>query len=127
MNKLNLNLLNWQPLCPICGVAMRLKMNRKTGLEFLGCSKYPTCKHAIPMPGSGDPTCLICYEPMIARSRKSDGNRFWGCSSFPLCHGIQRMTCEQHNQVTIREIAQEIAIEQRKLLAAEMRELMKVR
>ncbi len=32
------------PLCPYCGVQMILRVNRKTGEKFYGCSGYPKCR-----------------------------------------------------------------------------------
>lgn len=36
--------------CPDCGARLAVRANRATGEEFLGCSKYPSCKHTEPLP-----------------------------------------------------------------------------
>ena len=31
--------------CPLCGLRMKVRTNRRDGSKFWGCSGYPTCKH----------------------------------------------------------------------------------
>jgi ssDNA-binding Zn-finger/Zn-ribbon topoisomerase 1 len=38
--------------CPQCGATLTERTNRETGEPFLGCSRYPDCKHTEPMPES---------------------------------------------------------------------------
>ena len=38
--------------CPRCGPATRLtvRQNGETGADFLGCTRWPDCKHTEPLP-----------------------------------------------------------------------------
>ena len=36
--------------CPACGQPLRIKINRATGDEFLGCSTWPACTYTEPLP-----------------------------------------------------------------------------
>ena len=36
--------------CPECGKPMLIRVNGKTGTEFLGCSGYPECTATQPLP-----------------------------------------------------------------------------
>lgn len=36
--------------CPSCGKPMKVRRNKETGHEFLGCSQWPTCTETKPMP-----------------------------------------------------------------------------
>lgn len=38
--------------CPICSAALVERTNRQNGSTFLGCSRYPECKHTEPVPES---------------------------------------------------------------------------
>lgn len=35
--------------CPECGWELVIRTNRKTGEEFLACSKYPECRYTQPL------------------------------------------------------------------------------
>jgi restriction system protein len=37
------------PVCPRCGSALVDRRSRKTGTEFLGCSRFPACRHTQPV------------------------------------------------------------------------------
>jgi DNA topoisomerase-1 len=56
--------------CPNCGSDLRIIVSKKTGKRFCGCSNYPTCKTAFPLPLRGQITalnksCEKCGTPMI--------------------------------------------------------------
>ncbi|MEM4293259.1 MAG: DNA topoisomerase I [Thermoplasmata archaeon] len=56
-------------LCPECGSDMRV-MHGKTGKRFIGCTNYPKCKTAFPLPQKGKifPTgtqCTRCKAPVV--------------------------------------------------------------
>ena len=36
--------------CPKCGQPLVVRTNSNTGVDFLGCSRYPECKHSEPLP-----------------------------------------------------------------------------
>ena len=36
--------------CARCGQPMTVRANGETGVEFLGCSTWPTCTHTEPLP-----------------------------------------------------------------------------
>ena len=38
--------------CPLCSQPLVERTNRQNGSTFLGCSRYPECKHTEPIPES---------------------------------------------------------------------------
>lgn len=38
--------------CPDCGAPLAERTNRQNGSTFLGCTRYPECKHTEPVPES---------------------------------------------------------------------------
>ncbi len=36
--------------CPDCGAMMLYKKNKEAGTYFLGCGRYPACKHTMEIP-----------------------------------------------------------------------------
>ncbi len=55
--------------CPKCGKDMIIRNSRK-GERFVGCSNFPTCRNAYPLPQKGmiektDKTCDACNAPII--------------------------------------------------------------
>jgi len=53
-----------------CGGDLRIIRSRATQKRFVGCSNYPTCNTAFPLPQSGDITlrgkiCTFCHTPII--------------------------------------------------------------
>ncbi len=71
--------------CAACGKPMRVRWTK--GGRFLGCSGYPACKAARPLPGDevkGE-TCELCGSPMGARSGRY--GRFLSCTRYPACRG----------------------------------------
>ena len=56
--------------CPSCGSELRIIRSRRSGKRFIGCSKFPECKTAFPLPQFGEITvlgkeCKECGMPMI--------------------------------------------------------------
>jgi ssDNA-binding Zn-finger/Zn-ribbon topoisomerase 1 len=37
-------------VCPGCGADLVVRTNSHTNVQFLGCSRYPECKHTEPIP-----------------------------------------------------------------------------
>lgn len=57
--------------CPICGSNLK-KIKSFKGKFFVGCSKYPDCRQAYPLPQSGEfsyanKQCEVCKAPIITR------------------------------------------------------------
>jgi DNA topoisomerase-1 len=86
--------------CPECGapMAVRWKFRR----AFLGCTKYPQCRHAqglpegitIEPPPRVEPkpagvNCPKCNRPMLIRLSKR--GEFIACSGFPKCRNAMNM------------------------------------
>ena len=42
--------MNVEKPCPDCGGKLLIRTNSNTGEDFIGCSKYPDCKHTEPLP-----------------------------------------------------------------------------
>ena len=42
--------MNIAKACPDCARALTVRVNKDTGVEFLGCSQRPDCTHTEPMP-----------------------------------------------------------------------------
>ena len=38
--------------CPQCSEPLIIRVNKLSGLEFLGCTQWPTCDHTEPLPFS---------------------------------------------------------------------------
>jgi len=62
-------------ICPKCGNELRIIRSKRTGLFFVGCSGYPKCNNAYPIPRmafitSLGKTCERCRTPMIQVVRK---------------------------------------------------------
>jgi ssDNA-binding Zn-finger/Zn-ribbon topoisomerase 1 len=81
--------------CDACG-AGTLVVKRKGRRAFLGCSRYPECKNATPLPEDvrleGKPVappepaginCDQCHRPMVIRSGRR--GKFVACTGFPRC------------------------------------------
>ena len=68
-------------LCHECGAPM-LKRTGRSG-DFLGCSKFPTCRGTRSMP-----TGVMCPKDggeIAERRSKKRGKAFYGCSNYPNC------------------------------------------
>jgi len=60
--------------CEKCGGELRVIVSRATHKRFAGCSNYPNCKNAFPLPQAGfivslDKKCEKCGAPMIQVNR----------------------------------------------------------
>jgi DNA topoisomerase-1 len=60
--------------CAKCGGELRVIVSRATHKRFAGCSNYPNCKNAFPLPQAGfivslDKKCEHCAAPMIQVNR----------------------------------------------------------
>jgi DNA topoisomerase I len=86
--------------CSACGAPMAVRFKGRR--PFLGCSKYPECKNAAPLPEGiriqapprpppkeAGANCPKCGRPMVIR----DGKRgeFIACSGFPRCRNAMNL------------------------------------
>lgn len=71
--------------CPKCEGELKIRINKQTGIEFLGCVSYPKCN------GTRQLGCPKCSEPMVKRVNKSNQEEFLGCSKFPECRGTRKI------------------------------------
>jgi len=74
--------------CPVCGRKMRITYSPKTKKYFAGCSGYPDCKKAFPLPSSAKITyegreCEFCKTSIIKVVRK--GKRPFTMCLDPMC------------------------------------------
>jgi DNA topoisomerase-1 len=68
--------------CPLCGNPLVIRHGRYG--KFIGCSKFPTCRHTEPiLELVGAPCPQDGGELVKRRSRR--GRVFYGCSNFPAC------------------------------------------
>ena len=58
---------NKNPRCPICGLELVIKTNRKTNEKFYGCSGYPDCRFSVGVNNDGKPDIEECFERKIRR------------------------------------------------------------
>ena len=68
--------------CPKCGTELVIKEG-KFG-TFLGCDKYPKCKHTEPIEIKSEIKCPDCGKNLVQRKTRR-GRTFWGCSGYPKC------------------------------------------
>ena len=80
--------MNW--VCPECGAPMVYRRSRFG--KFLGCSRYPECKHTLKKDGKekkqAEPVGLKCPQRGCEGElvwREGRGKRFIGCSRYPKC------------------------------------------
>ena len=89
--------------CDKCGSPMAIRSSARG--QFLGCSAYPKCKNAQPLPDeiaaklpatppkdAPEPTdekCEKCGKPML--KRKGKFGEFLGCSGYPKCKNIKKL------------------------------------
>ena len=76
--------------CPWCGSHLVIRVNKKTGKKFFGCSYYPYCNYSLAYKefiiNSECPNCLA----LLHRCKsKRDGKYFLGCSRWPACSHVQ--------------------------------------
>jgi DNA topoisomerase-1 len=71
--------------CPLCNSALHIK-NSRYGTKFIGCSKYPKCKHieSLENNDTGVP-CPSCGEGSMVKKKSRYGTFFYSCSSYPKC------------------------------------------
>ena len=75
-------------ICPECGSEMQI-MHGKTGKRFIGCTNYPKCKTAYPLPQSGKivytgKQCEKCGAPVVKVVVKKNA---WEICVNPKCPG----------------------------------------
>lgn len=74
--------------CPKCGGDLLIIRSKKSGLRFIGCSNYPKCKNAFPLPIGAkvektNKICEYCKTPIIKVRR--DGKRPFTMCLDPNC------------------------------------------
>ncbi len=77
--------------CPTCGEGELVKKRGRFG-EFLGCSRYPECKHiqgrqGRPQPVPAGRDCPECGKPLLIRQGRR--GPFVGCSGYPKCRHVE--------------------------------------
>ena len=71
--------------CPDCGEGNLVVKNGRFGM-FLGCSRYPDCKHIEKIEKKTGVKCPECGEGDVVEKRTKKGSRtFWGCNKYPKC------------------------------------------
>lgn len=71
--------------CPLCSAPLQIKYG-KYG-KFIGCSKYPECKHIEPLekPLDTGVQCPECKSGTMLRRKSRYGKYFYSCSTYPKC------------------------------------------
>ena len=73
--------------CPTCEEGDLVVKHSRYG-KFIGCSRYPDCKHTekyLERTGHACPTCGEMAHGEIVRKRSRKGRTFYGCSRYPEC------------------------------------------
>ena len=71
--------------CPECGVGKLVVKKGRFGF-FIGCDKYPECKHIEKIQKKTGIKCPECGEGDVIEKRARKGGRmFWGCNRYPEC------------------------------------------
>ncbi len=70
--------------CPKCGEGTLVVRRGKFGY-FLGCSRYPECKHIEKIEKKTGVVCEKCQEGELVEKRTRKGRTFWGCNRYPEC------------------------------------------
>jgi DNA topoisomerase I len=65
-------------MCPECGRPLVVKLGRFG--KFIGCSGWPECRHAEPIPVPGV-QCPVCGGAVLEK-RARGGRRFYGCANY---------------------------------------------
>jgi DNA topoisomerase-1 len=107
--------------CSLCGAPMVVR--RKGRRPFLGCSKYPDCKNATPIPDGiklaspprpppkeAGVNCPKCGKPMLIRT--SARGEFIACSGFPRCRNA--MNLDKLEEMKVEQAKNPIVIKARK-------------
>ena len=81
--------------CEKCDSPMVIRFNR-SGEKFMGCSGFPKCKNAKPLPGSKEKTdeptgksCPDCNNPLVIKRGRY--GRYVGCSNYPDCRHTESL------------------------------------
>lgn len=72
--------------CPVCEHGHLIVKKGRFGF-FIGCDKYPACKHIEKIEKKIGVKCPECGQGEIIEkfSRKKGGRKFWGCNKYPEC------------------------------------------
>ena len=73
--------------CPTCEEGDLVVKHSRYG-KFIGCSRYPDCKHTekyLERTGHACPTCGETAHGEIVRKRSRKARTFYGCSRYPEC------------------------------------------
>ena len=62
-----------------------MQMRRGRFGAFLGCSRYPDCKHIKRIEQSTGVKCPKCGEGDLVTRRSKKGKTFYGCNKYPDC------------------------------------------
>ncbi|MDI6806747.1 MAG: DNA topoisomerase I [Candidatus Aenigmarchaeota archaeon] len=86
-------------ICPNCGGELRIIRSKRSGLFFIGCSNYPKCKNAYPIPRMAKiqaigKVCEKCNTPIIQVQRK-------GKRPFRMCLDTNCITKKDWNKKKI--------------------------
>lgn len=74
-------------ICPLCNSPLEVKRGRFG--PFVGCTKYPECKHIEKVVRSTGITCDVCGKGTFnERTQRKTGKKFYGCSNYPACRRI---------------------------------------
>ncbi len=69
--------------CPECGAPLVIKWGRYG--KFIGCSRYPECRHTEPWLEKIGVTCPECGGDLVEK-RTRRGRIGYGCSNYPTCN-----------------------------------------
>jgi DNA topoisomerase-1 len=71
--------------CPQCSAPLQIKQGRYG--KFIGCSRYPECKHMEPLqkPADTGVSCPKCQQGSLLKRRSRGGKIFYSCSTYPKC------------------------------------------
>lgn len=70
--------------CSECGEGDLVVKRGRFGM-FLGCSRYPDCKHIEKIEKKTGMKCPECDEGDVVEKRTRKGRTFWGCNRYPKC------------------------------------------
>ncbi len=72
-------------ICPTCAAGHLVVKKGRFGF-FIGCDKYPECKHIEKIQKKTGVKCPDCGEGDVVEKRaRKGGRKFWGCSRYPDC------------------------------------------
>ncbi len=69
--------------CPVCGSPLIVRWGRYG--KFIGCSKYPECRHTEPWLEKIGVKCPMCAIGDIVERKTRKKRIFYGCSRYPEC------------------------------------------